>query len=38
MGNTLSKGLKKLHVQMVALGGVIGSAYFYGIGGLLWCG
>lgn len=33
--NELKKGLKKLHVQMVALGGVIGSAYFYGIGGLI---
>ncbi|MCE2603915.1 aromatic amino acid transporter AroP, partial [Pseudomonas aeruginosa] len=32
---TLQKGLKKLHVQMVALGGVIGSAYFYGVGGFI---
>lgn len=31
----LNKGLKKLHVQMVALGGVIGSAYFYGVGGFI---
>ncbi len=33
--NDLKKGLKKMHVQMVALGGVIGSAYFYGLGGLM---
>lgn len=32
---SLNKGLKKLHVQMVALGGVIGSAYFYGVGGFI---
>ncbi|MBR0597296.1 amino acid permease [Sinanaerobacter chloroacetimidivorans] len=35
LDNDLKKGLKKLHVQMVALGGVIGSAYFYGLGGLM---
>lgn len=31
----LKRGFKKLHVQMVALGGVIGSAYFYGVGGFI---
>jgi len=35
LDNDLKKGLKKMHVQMVALGGVIGSAYFYGLGGLI---
>lgn len=32
---TLNKGLKKLYVQMISLGGVIGSAYFYGVGGFI---
>lgn len=33
--NTLSRGLKKRHMQMITLGGIIGSCYFLGSGYVL---
>ncbi|HBM15223.1 MAG TPA: amino acid permease [Lentisphaeria bacterium] len=33
--NTLSRGLKKRHIQLITLGGIIGSCYFLGSGYVL---